>query len=445
MFGMQLRTVIQLLFLNIVEFYCYHKLLKTFYKRKPLFAEHRLYEVLLVTGMYIVFSAINMLETPLYNIAATFGYMFTWLFVVYEATFVRGIFYSIMYFVLCALAEALVAVLSGYTFGVTTDYDIVFTQIGALILSAAKILFIEFFCHLGSKEKDPKVDRLFYVFLSFPLACVILLYTFLMSGKAVTRGQLITLPEYFGSMIMILSCMLTFYAFEKYAQMSRERFKTNEEKMKIESDNDILAVAAKSMELRLADMETASERDRVMRHDRRHFEGLLLGMLQEGKSEEAERLLSERLAIEPRPSKKWCDNTTINATLDYYIKKAEVKDIKCDIAINIPRKLPFGDTDFAIAVGNLMENAIHANMHVPEEKRYISVKALAKTQLLFEISNPCAGKVRLNEEGYPYSDEEGHGIGTKSVLAFVAKSESEIFYTTEDDMFRVRMILPLKV
>ena len=56
-----------------------------------------------------------------------------------------------------------------------------------------------------------------------------------------------------------------------------------------------------------------------------------------------------------------------------------------------------------------------------------------KSQLLFEISNSCADKIML--------DEEDHGIGTRSVLNFINKTDSEIRYIAEEKTFKVRMLV----
>ena len=40
-----------------------------------------------------------------------------------------------------------------------------------------------------------------------------------------------------------------------------------------------------------------------------------------------------------------------------------------------------------------------------------------------------------------FSNEKNHGIGTRSVLAFVNKTNSEIHYLAEEKRFRVRMII----
>ena len=43
--------------------------------------------------------------------------------------------------------------------------------------------------------------------------------------------------------------------------------------------------------------------------------------------------------------------------------------------------------------------------------------------------------------GHPFAEEDGHGVGTRSVLAFVDQTNSEIKYIAEDNRFKVRMII----
>ena len=111
------------------------------------------------------------------------------------------------------------------------------------------------------------------------------------------------------------------------------------------------------------------------------------------------------------------------------------------ISANIPSGLSVNELELAIVISNLLENAINACRKLPETQRYVKLTAKHKNQLLLEIENSCDRKVMLDEDGYPFSRDENHGIGTRSVLAFVKKTDSEICYLTEETRFRVRMII----
>ncbi len=214
-----------------------------------------------------------------------------------------------------------------------------------------------------------------------------------------------------------------------------------EKEYRLKSDAAILEMAAQSMKERLLTAEEMVQQDRAMRHDRRHFEALLMSLLQDGKTDEVRKCLEERLAQEPRTGRKFCENTTVNAAITHYVSMAEKKDIDVTVSTNIPSDTGTDEMKLAIVISNLIENAIHACEKMPEKERFIDIKAKYKEQLLIEISNSCERRVPLDEDGHPYSTKGGHGIGTKSVLAFVEETDSEIRYIAEDKSFKVRMMI----
>ena len=125
----------------------------------------------------------------------------------------------------------------------------------------------------------------------------------------------------------------------------------------------------------------------------------------------------------------------------HYVAIAERNDIRVKVSANIPHSVGVDEMQLAIAISNLLENAIHACDKVPEAERFIEVTAKYKQQLLLEISNSCMEKAKLDEDGYPVASEDGHGIGTRSVIDFARKTGSEIRYIADDNMFKVRMII----
>lgn len=224
-----------------------------------------------------------------------------------------------------------------------------------------------------------------------------------------------------------------------YALVDSTALKQKEYKLK--SDAAILEMAARSMRERLSSTEELLSQDRTMRHDRRHFEALILSLIQDGKVDEARKCLEERLSHEPRAGKRYCENTTVNAALMHYMSLAERNNIKVTVSANIPYNVGVDDMQLAIAISNLLENAINACLKVHESERFIEITAKYKEQLLLEIVNSCDGKQKLDEDGHPVTDREGHGIGTRSVLDFAEKTGSEVRYIAEDDKFKVRMIV----
>ena len=161
----------------------------------------------------------------------------------------------------------------------------------------------------------------------------------------------------------------------------RREMELVQEKSRLKSDADIMELAAKSMKERLQSAETVMQRDRMMRHDRRHFEALLYQLLEEGRTEEAKKYLAERLAMEPQVVRKYCENTTVNAVISHHISWAEREGIRTTVAANIPSELSVDEMELAIAISNLLENAVCACMKLPETQRYLKLTAKYKNQL----------------------------------------------------------------
>ena len=109
------------------------------------------------------------------------------------------------------------------------------------------------------------------------------------------------------------------------------------------------------------------------------------------------------------------------------------------------KKLDFmRDTDIYSLFGNILENAIHAVMEVPEDERDIFLSVLSKGELLsIHSHNPYAGIVKMHD-GLPVTknaDTTNHGIGTRSIQLIVEKYNGTVSFETKDGFFNVNILL----
>lgn len=207
-----------------------------------------------------------------------------------------------------------------------------------------------------------------------------------------------------------------------------------EENLKIQSDRALTYQ-------RLALMDESVQHLSVVQHDQRHFNRTLSELLRAGKSAQALALLERQTESLPQKPQLYCENVSVNAAVSYYAQLARQKDIRCDIRLNIPETLSVDVLSLAMAVSNLMENAIRAVSLLPEERRELRFTAVYTGQLILELANPYAGEVMPDESGYPAAKEAGHGWGTQSVAAFVKRCGGELDYQISDGVFRVRLML----
>jgi sensor histidine kinase regulating citrate/malate metabolism len=189
-------------------------------------------------------------------------------------------------------------------------------------------------------------------------------------------------------------------------------------------------------------MEEVSAQNSRAAHDRRHFNNVLLGLLEQGETGEAVALLQNQNQVVPKIGKVYCENPAINAAVCHYEGLAKQADIPAEITLDIPSNLSVDALEFSMVVSNLMENAIQACGILPKNQTpFLRFTCKNVGRLLMEIENPCIEGTTLDENGYPYANEEGHGIGSKSVAAFVKKYGGELLYKIENGVFRVRLLV----
>ena len=61
--------------------------------------------------------------------------------------------------------------------------------------------------------------------------------------------------------------------------------------------------------------------------------------------------------------------------------------------------------------------------------------------MIFEVVNTYDGTILFDEDNLPRAEDDGHGTGTQSILAFARKYNAVLIYKTEGDMFYMRMLI----
>lgn len=221
-----------------------------------------------------------------------------------------------------------------------------------------------------------------------------------------------------------------------------KQYAMREENHKMQTEREYLQLAAGNMSQRLELMEEVSAQNSRAAHDRRHFNNVLLELLEQGKTGEATALLQNQNQMTQKISRVYCENSTVNAAVCHYVALAEQAGIFTEIELDIPRELTVDSLELSMVVSNLLENAIQACGRITDGiKPYLRFTCKSMGRLLLEMENPCAGDAALDESGYPIVREKGHGIGSRSLIAFAKKYDGELIYQIENGVFRVRLLV----
>lgn len=213
--------------------------------------------------------------------------------------------------------------------------------------------------------------------------------------------------------------------------------------LKIQNDNDTLKFQVQAMERQADMLRQSNEQVRIYRHDMRHYIAEVATLLKAGNTEEALEVLGGFDELNQKTVlPTCCKNPTVNAILAYYFRQAEDAGIEVDAECHVPLKLPVEAAELAMVLANALENAIHACSRMPKEKeKRISVRILYTPQLILEVANTYDGQVQFDDAGLPVAKESGHGLGTRSIFAFVEKYDAVIHYKADESLFRLRLLV----
>lgn len=137
-------------------------------------------------------------------------------------------------------------------------------------------------------------------------------------------------------------------------------------------------------------------------------------------------------------------NAMADAILNSKISLARSRQIPVTVDAHIPVALKMSELDLCVIIGNLFDNAIEANLPLPEEKRMIRVYMdMKNTQLYMSFTNMTASKKRIKEGGrFRTTKGEGHGFGLVRVDDIVARYGGYLSRNSEDGAFTTEILLP---
>jgi signal transduction histidine kinase len=213
-------------------------------------------------------------------------------------------------------------------------------------------------------------------------------------------------------LLLVLLAMLVYLAIFLSLRKTLRQAALREENLKMQSDRELTRQ-------RLSLMDETVRQMSIVQHDRRHFNNTLLSLLRQGEADKAADLIRQQSEALPQKPQSYCQNVSVNAAVSYYAELARQRGVRCDLRLDIPEKLDIDELSLAMAVSNLMENAITAVSALPAEQRTLRFTAVNAGQLIFELCNPYDGEVALDENGFPVSHKKGHGKGTQSVADFI--------------------------
>lgn len=138
--------------------------------------------------------------------------------------------------------------------------------------------------------------------------------------------------------------------------------------------------------------------------------------------------------------KMYCENIILNAILNSKINSTKNYNIQWNINVNVSNHIEIQDDDLGVIMGNLLDNAIEANLFVEAGKRKIDVNIYNKNNsVVINIKN-TKNKKRCEEITWK-TDKKNHGIGLNSVKRLINKYNGAIGNEDKGDFYEVNIII----
>ena len=202
------------------------------------------------------------------------------------------------------------------------------------------------------------------------------------------------------------------------------------------------ALQLSALQSRMEAVKAAEDTIRTERHDLRHRLQTVTELVAKGDEGAALAFLdAAQRRLDERKEVRWCRPPVLDAVLSSYFDQAQNQGVPVTADISLPDVLPVDESELAIVLANALENAVHANLALPWEKKEVRCKIVGYPGVMLEIANPCAEAVAFDDQGLPVARREGHGLGVQSISAFCRKYGAVCQFQLTDGWFRFRLVL----
>ncbi len=234
-----------------------------------------------------------------------------------------------------------------------------------------------------------------------------------------------TWDERFSRLYLILG----FFYIYQYVLIGTKNFNENQ---KVLREQELLEEQLKSLEQHNQFIaENQEQMDALKQNLREDYEQLISVLKKSDKQGVLNFLKQREDFLESTKIIRFCRSPLINAAISIYMQQAKKFGIKFEYKIKMPAEILTDESDFAILLSNLLENAVTASKKQPTNERKISILIkYNERQCLLEISNLYNEPLRLNQNGFPLTTQKksGHGIGMLSIGTFAKKYKAQVAF-----------------
>lgn len=181
---------------------------------------------------------------------------------------------------------------------------------------------------------------------------------------------------------------------------------------------------------------------RKVHHDMNNHFGVMLNLIREGKSDEAEEYLANLTQQHSLSNRIFCKNTIINAVLNAKYQLMQDYQIDCSMQMDIDTMITIDDISLCALFGNTLDNAIEAAKDAP--KKEITLKARYYNGFFsYEIRNTKQNLIKKNGSRFfsTKNKPDEHGIGLQSIRSIVESYDGTLNIDYDEEQFSLVVLI----
>ena len=357
---------------------------------------------------------------------------------VYNLTWQKRFFFSILLMILYTLSEIVIGLILAMISEVSVEQlsgNILYYIQGVLVSKLIMFFIIKIIGYFSVKS-EAKVSRYVFIpFMALPLATFSVVYVmseFMFQSQPGSSLVISTIAIIF----LIISNVLVFYMFEY--------------QLKITEDKKQEQMIKQQLEYKAEYYKELSRRQHITNKTMHDLKNQLFALREIFKSNTKEGIDKINIICEDILSVftlKFTGIEAVDALITAKLQIMREKKIGFSNSIYIPENNYLDILDFCVLLGNLLDNAIEANAKVPIQNRYVNLSIIQQLDYIsINVSNTVSENVKIEENRIitTKNHKELHGFGLKSVKEIVKKYKGNCTFQQIENKFEVIIILKNK-
>ena len=180
-----------------------------------------------------------------------------------------------------------------------------------------------------------------------------------------------------------------------------------------------------------------------IQHDNKNFLLGVVSELQAGKSDTATLMLNERIdSISKNEINTLTGNSVVDTVLNHKFAEARNKDVKVEFEHKNLGSIKLSGIDFAVLIGNALDNAVEASESLPESDRCIRmVIVVANDRINVSIANNVKEDINPDCLKTGKINPDRHGFGIINMQSIAAKYNGEVVFECKDRVFKTIIVV----